>query len=319
MLKISKRGKKGIWQIAGTVGGQRYRESTGTHSEPHAQVLLAKRQAEILDRITWGEKRTSFFAEAVILYLNQGGEARFVDKLNDRFGLKRMSEITHAEVSRFAVDAYPGTLPQTLNRHVYTPLIAIYRAAHVAGMCEAPAFARPKIPKRKAVTYARDEFIAQLLPHCGDRLRAAVLLVSFTGARASEACRLKDGDIDWRTRHLTLRDTKPGTTRVVAIADVLFDALLPLRDRSGRVLGYASRYSLNQALARACRRAGLPVLTSHKIGRHAFAARLFAQGRRMKEVAEARGWKSTRMHSLPYQGSALPLSYGSKSACFLGN
>ena len=300
MLKLIKRGKKGIFQIIGTIGGERYRESTGTNSEPHAQILLTKRQSEILDRLTWGERRTSLFAEAVILYLDQGGEARFADKLNDQFGLKRMSEITQAEVSRFATDAYPKSGPQGINRQVYTPLIAIFRCAHKAGMCEPPSFTRPRLPKPKAVRFARDDFLAKLLPECNPRLRAATLLVSYTGARATEACRLEDGDIDWQTRSLTLRRTKNGKPRVVAMTGLLYEAMLALRGRPGRLFGYASRFSLNQALARACKRAGLPVMTSHKIGRHGFAARLLRLGHTLKEVQVAGGWDSFRMVAETY-------------------
>lgn len=62
MLKIVRRGKKGIFQIMGTIGGERYRESTGTASEPHAQVILTRRQTEALDRAVWGAKRTTLFA-----------------------------------------------------------------------------------------------------------------------------------------------------------------------------------------------------------------------------------------------------------------
>src|SRR4026209_1671363 len=84
MLKLTQRGK--TWHITGTLRGKRYRESTGTDSRPHAEALLSKRQSEILDRDVWGEKRTSLFAEAVVLYVEGGGEARFLKPLLDRWG-----------------------------------------------------------------------------------------------------------------------------------------------------------------------------------------------------------------------------------------
>jgi site-specific recombinase XerD len=40
-------------------------------------------------------------------------------------------------------------------------------------------------------------------------------------------------------------------------------------------------------LAAICKRGGVPRLTSHKIGRHSFAARLLAQGHSLKHVQEA--------------------------------
>jgi integrase len=241
MLKLEKRGKSGIWQIKGTIAGQRYRESTGTTSEPHAQVLLARRQSEALDRAVWGAKRTTLFAEAVSLYLEGGGEAQFVGKLLDRFGAQRMADITQSDVQTFARDAYRNSGPQSVDRTVFTPLIAIYRAANAAGMCELPSFRRPKMPDREAVTFARDEDLARLLPKCGARLRAAVLFLSYTGARASEACRLEDPHIDWRSETALLRKTKNGRPRLVVLAPIVVEALRPLRGTVGAHLRFCRK------------------------------------------------------------------------------
>jgi integrase len=297
MFKLVQRGKKGIWQITGTVGGERYRESTGTDSEPHAQVLLAKRQSEALDRAVWGAKRTTLFAEGLSLYLEQGGEARFTEKLLDRFGAYRMADITQADVLKFARETYPNSGPEGIDRQVFTPLIAIFRAANAAGMCELPSFKRPKKPEREAVQYADDEYVARLLPSCGVRLNAAVLSISYTAARASEACRVHDPDVDWEAETLLLRKTKGGKPRRVPLAAIVVEALLPLRGTTGPLFGFSSRYSLNQAIERACKRAKLPYMSSHKIGRHSFAARLLRQGKTLKEVQEAGGWskKSYRL------------------------
>lgn len=103
-------------------------------------------------------------------------------------------------------------------------------------------------------------------------------------------CRVEDLDVDWDGQTVIFRRTKSGKPRTVPLAPLVYDALLPLRGRKGPLLGFKQRYSLNQAIARACRRAGLPVMTSHKIGRHAFAARLLKQGKTLKEVQEAGGW-----------------------------
>jgi hypothetical protein len=49
VLKIVRRGKKGIFQIVGKIGEQRIRESTGTDSEPHAEIMRARREAVLLE------------------------------------------------------------------------------------------------------------------------------------------------------------------------------------------------------------------------------------------------------------------------------
>jgi integrase len=295
MLKLVRRGAKGTFQIVGTVRGKRVRESAGTASEQHAQVICARLQSQLLDEATWGKQRTACFYEAVELYLQKGHSKRYVAPLNAHFGKRRMSNITDVDVANFASLQYPNASPQTLDRHVYTPLIAIWRLAHQSKLCGPHEFKRPKKPEAEAVEFATDEYLAQLLPHCSDRLKAAALFLSFTGARGSEACRVTSLDIDWSRRIVTLKKTKNGKPRAIVLAPILVEALLPLRQAIGPLFGLKTYFSLNQALARACRRAGLPVLTSHQVGRHAFAARLLRQGKTLKDIQEAGGWSAASL------------------------
>jgi len=294
MLKLWRRpdAVKGTWRIRGTLGGRRYDESTGTDSRAHAEAILAKRQKEILDALTWGPERTSTFADAVTLYVTNGGEVRFLEPLVLAFGPRRLADITQADVLAFIREKHPKTGPQGINRQVYTPLIAVYRMAHKAGMGAIPAFVRPKMPRRKLMTYATDEQLGQLLPHCSDRLKAAVLLMSLGGVRVSEACRVVESDVDFAKARIKIAMTKNGEARIISAGPLLMMAIEALRGTQGPLFGFASRFSLNQALARACKRAGLEVLSSHKVGRHAFAARHLAQGRTVSELQHLGGWKS---------------------------
>jgi integrase len=298
MLKLWRRpdAVKGTWRIRGTLGGRRYDESTGTDSRAHAEAIFAKRQKEILDAVTFGAERTTVFGEAVELYLQSGGEARFLEPLVRAFGPRRLADICQADVMRFIGERYPRTGSQGINRQVYTPLIAIYRIAHRAGMGPMPAFIRPKIERKEAVRFATDDDLTKLIPACSPRLVGAVVLMSLGGARASEACRVADPDVDWIRGEVTLRETKNGSPRVICGGASLMGALMPLRGSAGPLFGFASRYSLNQALGRACERAGiLPAFSTHEVGRHAFAARHLREGRTLLEVQKLGGWKSYRM------------------------
>ena len=155
------------------------------------------------------------------------------------------------DVARFAADVYPTAGPHGLDRFIYSPLIAVYRTAAKAGLCELPHFQRPARPKRKAVSFAKDDTLAALLPHCGERLAAALLFVSFTGARASECCRLEEADVDWERHEALLRHTKNGEPRVVVLPGLVYEALARLKGRHGPLFGFKQRHSLNQAIARA--------------------------------------------------------------------
>lgn len=300
MLKLRKRKGSPYWQISGTVQGRHVRESTGTGSRPHAEAILAKRQTELLDRAVFGEKRTAIFAEAVEHYLNIGGEARYLGPLLERFGSWKISEITQAEVAKAAHDLYPGCKPSHHIRVVYTPLTAILRAAHQAGLCDLIAFEKPKT-KRVPVNYAPDEWFSAIAPHCSTRLFGMILFLSMTGARVTEACNLRLADVGLEAMKAVLLHTKNGTTQMVSLPPPLVNVMRQVQTEftgdpvTGRFFGFASRFTVNQAIERAAKRAGVPYLSSHKIGRHAFAARLLREGNSIRFVQEAGRWKTLRM------------------------
>jgi integrase len=303
-LKLVRRGK--VYYVRGTIRGARYNESTGTGSKPHAEAFRVRREREILDREFLGEGRTTLFAEAALLYLEKGGEGRYLDPIIARFGGRRLAEITPALVSAFAREKYSGLAPATVKRHLYIPLNAVMRAANRAQLAPLYRFDPPKV-KRAPVSYADDRWLAAFFAAAPFRVAAIVLFMTLTGARVSEACRLAPDDIDFERGEAVLRLTKNGKARRVPLSPVLVEALRRAVDELAkdidgqrRVFGYAARWSVNQAIERVCRRAGIARLSSHKVGRHAFAARLLAQGQSLKLVQEAGGWATIQVVSESY-------------------
>jgi integrase len=131
-----------------------------------------------------------------------------------------------------------------------------------------------------------------------------VLFLTLTGARVQEACDLRHPDVSLARAEVILRHTKNGSSRRVKLAPVLMQALEMLLAEDGapedRVLGYGSRWSVNTAIRRACARAKIPYLSSHIVGRHAFAARLLGEGHSLRLVQEAGAWRTARMVSDHY-------------------
>lgn len=313
MLRLTKRAGSPHWQIAGTLRGVRVRESTGTDSRPHAEAILAERQKSILDRAVYGEAATATFAEAVNLYLDLGGEARYLAPLVERWGSWRLDALTPLEVARAGREIYHTATASTLNRHLYTPVLAVLNAAAEAGLCPAPALARPR-QKRRRVAAAPDDWIRALLAAGAHserpvgsrgrarfdaaraRLRGLVLLMTLHGVRVSEAVALRWRDValDRAEPEALLRTTKNGEPRRLLLAPELAAALaaLPRGAPEATVLGYASRHTARQALDRAAEAAGLEHFSSHQLGRHAFAARMLADGATLRTVQEGGGWKT---------------------------
>jgi integrase len=223
--------------------------------------------------------------------------------LVERWGARRIVEITQRDVVGAAHEIYPGRSPAYHVRAVFTPTSAILRCAARAGLCAVTAFEKPKV-KRKSIEYASDQWFHKVLPRCGVRLIAILTFMTLTGARVSEACALCWSDVDLPNSQALLRTTKNGSPRLADLAPPVVAALAHIArsetDPTDCVFGYAARWSVNQAIRRACKRAGVPYLSSHKVGRHAFAARLLRAGHSLKLVQEAGGWKVARIVSDHY-------------------
>lgn len=296
-LKVTKRPGSPYWQITGTASGYRYRFSAQTDCRETAEALRLKTEREAAERRTHGDARVTTFAQAVIHYVRQGGETRLLAPLVKRWGEWRIAAITPAELTKGAHELYPGKSTAWHVRAVWTPVNAVCNAADAAGLCSW-RHVRPPTVKRRPVQPAGDEHIRQLLPHCNPRLAALVLFLTLTGARISEACRLHWAHVDFDRCEALLEVTKNGKPRLVALAPEVVDALRALAElhpASGSVFGYSDRWSARNAIKRASARADLPYISSHKLGRHACAARMLADGHSVPVVTAAIGWQSPSM------------------------
>jgi integrase len=299
LLKIKRRGAKGIFQVTGTVAGVRVRQSLSVDTKEDAQVRANQIERQILDEAIHGKRATVTFAKAVNLYRQKGGSPRFLTPLLVHFGNKFLSTITDADLCTFISLQYPNAKPQTIIRQVYTPMISVWNVARELKLMGAHEFMAPEKPKRVAIEFKRDDQLAVILATATEEERALLLFLSFAGGpRASEVCRVMDDHVDWLARTVLFPKTK-GEPRQVPLPPLVYEALLPLKGRNP-LFGCKDRWALNRAITRACKRAGVPRITSHKIGRHSFAARLLGQGIKggLKGLQQAGGWSEASIPML---------------------
>lgn len=312
MLNLFKRAGSPHWQICGTLRGIRVRESTGTTSKPHAEAIRAQREKEILDRSVYGEAVTATFAEAVNLYLDLGGSPRYLEPLVERWGAWRLQRITQLEVTRAAHELYPDAAASTKRRQLYTPINAVLNRAAKSQLCAPPKLTAPRVV-HTVVEAPDDAWIATVLTAparralaegskgaarfqaARQRLTGVVMMMTLTGARVSEAAALRWRDVDLERGVALLPHTKSGQPRACVLPPDLIAAIGDLTRSSKRapddaVFGYASRYSVRQALQRTADAAGVERFSCHQVGRHAFAKRMLADGATLADVAKAGGW-----------------------------
>jgi hypothetical protein len=134
MLKLSKRHGSKFWTARGRV---KVDQSLRTGDRREADVLLAKIQKEIFDqksgRESGGAALGPTFAEAVISYVEQGGEKRFLEPLLKHFGELPISKIDQAAINAAAIELYPKCSSSTKNRRVYGPISAVLKSNGVEG------------------------------------------------------------------------------------------------------------------------------------------------------------------------------------------
>jgi integrase len=299
-LELKKRGA--FYQVSGTVKipgqkiGIRVRESTGLTRLKDAEDYRDRKRREVIEAATMGAGWTATFASAVILYLEKGGEKRFLSPLLERFGNLKLRELTADKVSAYALESYAHLAPATIKRTLYTPLNAVMSKACKAHGLPLISFEPPKV-SRKTVEPAPEAWFPLFFAAAHFRIAAMVLFLTTTGSRVSEACRLTVEDCHLDKLRVLLRKTKNGKPRMVPISETIAEAIrtfiqLDSLEGEDTVFGYSGRWSVNQAIERVCAKAGIKYYSSHKLGRHAFASRLLMSGRTLKEVQDAGGWDS---------------------------
>lgn len=293
------------WYIRGTVRGQDIYETTGTDDKGAADAIRIKREGTLLDNSIFGPGASVTFAEAAVSYLAAGGEARFLgayDEKADKWSLligefydKPISTIGQVEADDVAAKLYPGTKASTRTRHVYAPLNAVLRHGAKKWKINIQLIDHPAI-KITPVSWAPPDNVRKLLPNCSPRLRLFVALIVYTGERLEKVLGIDwDLHVDLQLRMITFPTTKNGEMRTVHVPAALLIEMARVQegDRHGRMFAWADKCSVHRPLKRACKRAGVPYLSPHQLGRHTFATWLRRYAKRdlrglMKDV----GWKS---------------------------
>jgi integrase len=240
-LKLYKRGK--VWWISGTVHGQKVRETTGSNDKEVAEAIRIKKEAGLVSDAVYGPKATRDFSDAVSSYDDAGGDLRFLGTpttgLLGHFYSRKLKDIQQNDLDEAARKLYPNAQPETRNRQVYTPFIAVWNHAVLNGWADLRKWSRPKKPKgtnvmrikkRRAGTFPVEyghaaTFIAAMSP--GPAMLMTTLF--YTGMRPIELFALESGEVNVSGRWITLTHTKTGEPRGIPIHEFLvpiFESLL---------------------------------------------------------------------------------------------
>jgi site-specific recombinase XerD len=302
-LKLVKRHGSPFWYLRGSVRGVNVDESTKVADREQAEAFKAKREWEIVNRQLGGGRAVATFLEAAVSYMENGGEARFVQPLLNHFKGTPLSQIGQAEVEACARKLYPTLAPQTVNRMVFTPISAIMTHAAKRKLCEKPAFERPKQPRGR-VRYLTVDEADRLIAACAPHLAPLVTFLFYTGCRVGEAVALDWRDVELTRAHAEFLDTKNGDRRGVYLHPRALSAIANLPHRTGAVFRRPDKQpyepkdgeggQIKTAFKGACRRAGITDFHPHDC-RHTWATWHYSANRDIGALMELGGWKSVAM------------------------
>lgn len=218
-----KAGRRPNYQIRGTYLGVYIDRTAGSPEKTVAKAELAKLKGEI-ERGSIAQRGEPTFAAAALAYLDAGGEARFLERLNDWFGDRRLSEIDQQALDAAAIGLYPDASPATRNRQVYSPMSAIMKRAGIR-----IPFARPKGSRGQSrLAWLRPEEAWRLLSaaeNVHSRFGALCTFLLYTGCRLSEALSLRPADLHLGEAFAYVRQTKNGDPRAVHLPPVVVAAM----------------------------------------------------------------------------------------------
>ena len=297
--------KNGIWQVSGTIDGERIRQSLRTRVEKQARERAALLEATIWKRHNHGEEAVHTFEEAAVKYMEQGGEGTYLEPIIRHFKGRSIGSIKPAEIRAMASAIYPKGAPATKNRQGIVPARAVIVHAHELGWCHPIKVRHFEVQKsRKHQPVDREwieAFMAEAdksgLPH----LSALVLFMHQTGTRVGEAIRIKGEHIDLGERTALLEETKTEswlTRHLTAELVIRMAGLGVVKGR--RIFGYTDPKAVNRRIKAVAARAGIVVRSTHSVGRHSFATNAINGGAKIKDAMDAGGWKSAKLFMETY-------------------
>nr|WP_314074711.1 tyrosine-type recombinase/integrase [uncultured Roseococcus sp.] len=248
-LKLVRRPGTALWQITGTVAGQRVRESSGTTDRAIAEEIRAKRETDLHRAAIYGPAVVKTWGEAVLRYDEvknpSAGQAAFLARITRYFGPRLLLKDIHQDLVDKVVKALcaENAAPATKLRNVIGPIRAVLTVAAARGWCALPALEVPKgATGEKRTRWLTPAELLRLRAASAPHLQALITFLVCTGPRLGEALRLEWADVDLPHARATLRGVKDNASEerdrilelppaaVAALANIAY----PSRDDEGK-------------------------------------------------------------------------------------
>jgi integrase len=259
-----------------------------------------KKRAVLFDEIA-----TDFLAYSKAHKRSSDNDEARMERLLERFGGRRVQDVTNHDVEALRASlGKDGLSPASVNRHLALLKTTFNRAMKAdPPKAERNPVRGVKLLKEnnqrvRVLTDAEEGRVMAILP---PYLKSLVLVALHTGMRKGELLNLEWGEVSFHTGSLTVRESKSGEGRRVAMNQLVTDTLRQLRKErkmlGGRVFQAPEGgvlHNLGRACAKALKDAKVTDLRFHDL-RHTAASRLVMPGADLYTVKEILGHKTLTM------------------------
>jgi integrase len=306
------RGKIPVRCENGSLGWRDVERSTGTSVLARAKAKARLFEAEYHEKVTRAAPSGGItFAEAATTYMKSGGSPRFLAPILQSIGLQPVASIDQEMMLELAKKLYPAASASTLNRQLWTPVMAVANHAAKRQKCPPRILERPRghdaLPIVDTSTLPDRDWFDVVLPLLSPSKRALLLLLTLHGLRLGEAIGRTPLDLDQQRWTLMVPDTKTGEPFFVHLCEPVIDALRAMladhkeqneRMRAKRrtpapwrwLFGTNSRTNVARDIRQACDKAKVRRFGTHRAGRHSFANRVLQRGHSLPFLKEAGRW-----------------------------
>lgn len=237
-------------------------------------------------------KRIITFARAYTNYLSKQHPLPYYgEEIVEALGPLSCEDIDDTLMADLTEDLWPdGAAPATVNRYLYTPVLAIL---HMALKEKAPQLARPKDHNKVTpVLIPPLEWYKQVWPELNATQMAFVGFMAAHGRRTNEALGRRPRDLDPSKGTLDLGVTKTGV-RTLEVHPLSLELILAMPGWESRPwlfgCGPSSANSFRRDLRKACDKAGAAWFHPHSFGRHFSVTSMLRKGYSVAHVADAHG------------------------------
>lgn len=296
-MSLYKREGSPFWQYTFSIGGIRFRGSTGCTGKREASAVEAKERHEAKAKV----KRSGPWAvrDCFAAYWNDHGRHKAAREeiwvklcaMSDVFGPDKMIEnLTNSDLMDYrAARQKAGLQPQTVNRDLAYLKASLRHANQMHGK-QIPAIAWKRVMVKEP--HHRIRFLShaeyhELLEYCSDDLALIVKVAVATGLRKANILNLEWREVDLSSGMITVT-VKGDKTHTVRMPSPIRAALSTLPHREGLVFNTTN---FRRQWERAVMLAGLQDFRFHDL-RHTCASWMRMAGVDLADICEALGHSS---------------------------